>query len=183
MPRDPRHRSDAELLAGDAEDFGTLYRRHEDAVLAFFHRRTGRADVAADLTAETFARLLESRRRFDAAQGEVGGWLHGIARNVLLRSLERGRVEDEVRRRLELEPLRLDDADLLQIDEAASASTRAADALAAIPPEHAEAIVGRIVDERDYPALAAELGCSESVVRQRVSRGLRRLRDHLEARP
>jgi DNA-directed RNA polymerase specialized sigma24 family protein len=47
------------------------------------------------LTAETFACALEGRRRFDRRRGEAGAWLFGIARNVLSRSLEGGRVEDD----------------------------------------------------------------------------------------
>jgi DNA-directed RNA polymerase specialized sigma24 family protein len=34
----------------------------------------------------------------------------------------------------------------------------------------------RVLGERDYADIAGVLGCSASVVRQRVSRGLRRLR-------
>src|SRR4051794_18242342 len=97
--------SDSELLLGDATRFAAFYRRHEDAVLGFFLRRVGAAELAADLTAETFARALEGRGRFDARRGAAAAWLFGIARNVLSRSLERGRVEDEVRRRLGMEPL------------------------------------------------------------------------------
>jgi RNA polymerase sigma-70 factor (ECF subfamily) len=37
-----------------------------------------------------------------------------------------------------------------------------------------------VLAERDYAELAAQLRCSEAVVRQRVSRGLRRLRSVLE---
>jgi DNA-directed RNA polymerase specialized sigma24 family protein len=39
------------------------------------------------------------------------------------------------------------------------------------------------VQEHSYPALAAALECSESLVRQRVSRGLRRLRTELKGTP
>jgi RNA polymerase sigma-70 factor (ECF subfamily) len=89
--------TDADLLRGDARRFAAFYRRHEDAVLRFFLRRVGSAELAADLIAETFARALEGRRRFDPRRGDAGAWLFGIARNVLLRSLERGRVENDVR--------------------------------------------------------------------------------------
>jgi RNA polymerase sigma-70 factor (ECF subfamily) len=85
--------TDAELLGGDATCFAAFYRRHEDAVPGFFLRRAGSADLAADLTAETFARALEGRRRYDARRGDAGAWLFGIARHLLRRSLERGRVE------------------------------------------------------------------------------------------
>ena len=48
--------------------------------------------------------------------------------------------------------------------------------LAHLPAEQAQAVRARIIDERDYPGIAAELACSQSVVRQRVSRGLVTLR-------
>lgn len=169
---------DAELLAGDAEAFGVFYARHEDAVLAFFLRRVRRADVAADLTAETFAAALGSRRTHDPSRGEARGWLFGIARNVLLASLRRGRVEDDARRRLGLERLVLDDAALARVEELAGAPVLAA--LDDLPPDQRAAVAGRVVDERSYAELAAALRCSESVVRQRVSRGLRTLRSRLE---
>src|ERR1700760_4426670 len=104
MVDSPTHRDDEALLRGDARDFARFYRRREDAVLAFFLRRVGSADVALDLTAETFARALDGRRRFDASLGDAGGWLFGIARNVLASSVKRGRVDDSMRRRLKMEP-------------------------------------------------------------------------------
>jgi hypothetical protein len=44
---------------GDPDAFTAFYRRYERAMLAFFYRRTGDAELAADLTAEVFAAALE----------------------------------------------------------------------------------------------------------------------------
>jgi RNA polymerase sigma factor (sigma-70 family) len=170
---------DASLLAGDARDFAAFYRRHEDAVLSFFLRRTGGADLAADLTAETFARALAGRQRFDPAIGDAGAWLFGIARNLLATSLQRGRVDDSMRRRLGFEPLTLDDEAIARINELDGYP--AVDALDELPAAQRAAVVGRVIDEESYPELARRLQCSESVVRQRVSRGLRILRNRLDA--
>ena len=53
---------DDELLAGhDVASFALFYRRHVDAMLGFFSRRTRDAELAADLTAETFAAALAAR--------------------------------------------------------------------------------------------------------------------------
>jgi hypothetical protein len=55
------HAGDAELLTRavvDPEAFGAFYDRFEARVLAFFYRATRRADIAADVTAETFAAAL-----------------------------------------------------------------------------------------------------------------------------
>jgi RNA polymerase sigma factor (sigma-70 family) len=174
------HRTDAQLLAGDAECFGHFYARHEDVVLAFFLRRVARPELAADLTAETFAAALASRRSHDPERGDARGWLFGIARHVLAGSLRRGRVEDDARRRIGLERLVLDDAALARVEELAGAPALAA--LADLPDDQRTAVAARVVDDRSYAELAATLRCSESVVRQRVSRGLRTLRARLEGR-
>jgi len=58
---------DADLLCAAVADpaaFARFYRRHVRGVIAFFHRRTGDAETAADLTAETFAAALVARRRY-----------------------------------------------------------------------------------------------------------------------
>jgi RNA polymerase sigma-70 factor (ECF subfamily) len=53
-----------------------------------------------------------------------------------------------------------------------------------LPEEQRLAVKGRVVDECDYVELSRRLSVSESVVRQRVSRGLRALRRRFdEPRP
>ena len=175
----PSDLDDEALLTGqDPAGFEEFYVRHVDGVLGFFARRTRDPELAADLTAETFARALEGRRRFDAGRGDAGAWLFGIARNVLSRSLERGRVEDGTRRRLAMQPLVLDDEALARIDELSDEP--ALRALERLPDDQARAVRGRVIEEVGYDELARRLECSESVVRQRVSRGLRTLRAGLE---
>jgi RNA polymerase sigma-70 factor (ECF subfamily) len=56
----------------------------------------------------------------------------------------------------------------------------ALDALAALPEDQRVAVRGRVLSGQDYAELARRLECSESVVRQRVSRGLRTLKTRLE---
>ena len=91
-------RTDEGLLAADPEAFAHFYRRHVRAMLAFFARRTRDAELAADLTAETFAAALDGVHRFDPARGPAVAWLYGIAHRQLADALRRGRVEDRARR-------------------------------------------------------------------------------------
>jgi RNA polymerase sigma factor (sigma-70 family) len=171
-------RSDERLLARgprDEEAFAAFYRRYERPVAGFFVRATGRGDLAADLTAETFAEALASLERFDPDRGAAAAWLFGIARHVLARSRERGQVEDRARRRLGMPPLALDDEQIARV-EAAAGDAQALHLLDSLPPDQREAVSARVLDERDYNEIAAELRCSESVVRKRVSRGLTALR-------
>jgi RNA polymerase sigma factor (sigma-70 family) len=179
--RDLSRCSDEELLVLgriDAEAFGVFYDRHEDALLGFLRRSTGRADLAADLTAEVFAVALGSLGSFRAELGTAQAWLFGIARHELAQSWRRGRVEAHARRRLGMEPIAMSDEDLDRIDQLGG-TAGALDSLSlleALPPDQRAAVRGRVIDGRDYEDLARVLGCSELVVRQRVSRGLRVLR-------
>jgi RNA polymerase sigma-70 factor (ECF subfamily) len=174
---DPRS-EDAALLSGGPEAFGRFYLRHEEYVLRFFLRRVKGLEAAADLCAETFARALEHRRSFDPGRGEGRAWLFGIARHVLAESAATGRVLDETRVRLAFEPLRIDADSLERLSELAD--DVAMQALRELPGEQREAVEGRVLEDRDYRELAVRLKCSESVVRQRVSRGLRAIRDRLD---
>jgi RNA polymerase sigma-70 factor (ECF subfamily) len=112
--------SDADLLAAarrDPEAFAAFYRRHERIVLGWLMRQTRRAEVAADLAAETFAAAYLASGRFRADDGTPAiGWLLGIARNKLRESVRRGRIEERARERMGLERIALDDADLARVE-------------------------------------------------------------------
>ena len=91
--------TDGELLAlaaGGPDAFALFYRRHVEGVLTYFRRRTGGAEIALDLTAETFARALEAAPRFQLGDEPAAAWLYSIARNLLTDSYRHGRVEDDV---------------------------------------------------------------------------------------
>ncbi len=167
----------------DAQAFAAFYRHYERPLLGFFMRCTGRAELAADLTAETFARALESLDSYDPERGRADQWLFGIARNVLGASYRHSRVEADARQRLGLPALVLDDHAAATIAGLSEEHEHATLALAALPDTQRRAIDARVVQERDYAEIAGELRCSEAVVRQRVSRGLRALRARLAGEP
>jgi RNA polymerase sigma-70 factor (ECF subfamily) len=175
---------DRELLgriaAGDDDAFAVFYRRHLDPVVAFFRRRVAQPELAFDLAAETFAAVVVGAANYEG-DAPPAAWLFGIARNKLRESLRRGRVEDAARRRLGMEPVVLDDEDLERVEErAAAGSAPLVRELAGLTEETRTALLARVVQEREYEQIAADLRCSEQVVRQRVHRGLARLRAGLK---
>ena len=177
---------DAELVGriarGDRAAFGELYDRYLPLVLRWSLRETGNRDTAADLAAETFAAALISSPRYRASKGAVGTWLLGIARNKLRESRRHKRIEDSARRRVGLDRTELTDADLERVDEMVSLEAGVAELFETLPPVLRDAVTQRVIEERSYEEIAEQLSCSESVVRQRVSRGLRTLRSELEER-
>jgi RNA polymerase sigma factor (sigma-70 family) len=173
--------TDEELLvANTPEAFGEFYDRHARALLGYFARRTRDPEVAADLTAETFASAIVAQARYAPARSPALAWLFLIAARRLADYQRRGWVDQRVRRALAIERPRLreEDAELIRLlSEDASATL-----LATLPPEQREAIEGHVMDDRGYPELAEQWHVSEAAVRQRVSRGLSALRRRMGAR-
>lgn len=178
-------RSDSELLAAAASDpdaFACFYRRYEREMAAFVRRRTGSAELAADLTAEVFAAVLVACHHGRVPGVSERAWLYGIAQHKLIDSYRRRRVEDEARRRLGMRPVMISDRSLERIDALAD-ETPALELVQGLPVDQRDAVTARIIDERGYGEIAAELELSEQVVRKRVSRGLSRLREAMGGRP
>ncbi len=175
---DPRADDDLLLATaeGDAEAFAVFYRRHVGEVLGFLARRTRSYELAADLAGETFAAALLGCRRYRPGGAPALGWLLGIAHNKLRESARRGRIDQRARERLGIPPLALGDEDLIRVEELASAGELALALLEQLPAAQRDAVRARVLDERGYEELATEMDCSQQVVRQHVSRGLKRLR-------
>lgn len=175
---------DALLLARTRDDpaaFGLFYDRHEEAVLVYMLRRTSSPELAADLTAEVFAGALERAADFRYTGPPPAAWLFQIARNVLIDSYRAARVQNEARKRLAMKPLALGDdaAEHLERLAARAQGDEAMELLKHLPQDQREAIVGYILEDRDYADMATELQCSSNLVRKRVSRGLAVLRRQL----
>ena len=133
--------------------FGAFYRRFEDEVLGYFLARGATPEVAADLTSETFAASLPSRR-----------WnrLADKARGVLEVSCGVGRVSVEARRRRHMPPLVLTDdavARIAAIDRNKFAHARVLHA------SEQDDVRARVIDESDFDQLATNLRLSDCVVR------------------
>src|SRR6266851_780080 len=103
MTREPTEINDIDLLqralAGDEESFTALYRRRQGSVYRFALQMSGRRSMAEEVTQEVFLAMIREAGRFDPERGSLMAYLYGIARNHVLRCLERDRfyvpIQDE----------------------------------------------------------------------------------------
>lgn len=178
---------DSELLRRarvDADAFAVFYRRHARAVYRSLACDCGDPDIALDLTAETFARALQSVGRFRGLRVTSGrAWIFAIANSLLLQYERERRTEDRARRRLGiLEATRLhddDDSVVARVDAEAS-RVRLADVLHGLPESQQSVLRLRIEDDATYEEIAVQLGCSPAAARQQASRGMRRLSERFQ---
>jgi RNA polymerase sigma factor (sigma-70 family) len=173
--------SDAALVAAarsDPDAFRELYGRYAERIHGYFARRTREVEAAHDLTAETFAQAWLVRARFrDEAEGSAAPWLFGIARNVLLMSVRRGRLETRACERLGL----LERGDIGAPGGVPDERwTEDADELLdTLPAAQREAVRLRVLQELGYDEVAEALGTTAPAARVRVHRGLAALRSRI----
>jgi RNA polymerase sigma factor (sigma-70 family) len=178
--------TDAQLIRRAREDpeaLAELYLRYRAQLYAWFRSRLPES-AASELTAELFAQVALSLKRFRAeAGGSAAPWLYGIARNLLRRYHERGRIDEAARRRLGM-PIRTYELDLERIEERLAAGElrrELASALESLPEQQRDALQLRVVEELPYERVAVELGCTETAARLRVMRALGKLARLLRA--
>jgi RNA polymerase sigma factor (sigma-70 family) len=181
-------KTDPELLAAARRDprvFKEFYDRYALMIGFWLRKRTGNEDVAAELTAETFAQAWLSLRRFKGKDEDSGApWLFGIARNLLGTYLRKRRVATAGRLKLGMPVADQIDDEFARVDERLTAEAlapRLHDVFEALPAEQREALELRTIAQLPYEDVANRLGCSENAARLRVSRALGTLRETLGA--
>lgn len=86
----------ARARAGEVGAFEALYQMHQAGIYTFIRSQVREAELAADLTQDTFVRAWESLPRLREA-GAFVGWLHRIAGNLVRDEVKSGRARLEVR--------------------------------------------------------------------------------------
>jgi len=178
--------SDRDLLRRianrDEGAFLTFYRRHQGLVYRFALQMSGKAEHAEEVTQDVFMQVMGSAKQYDAGRGSVAAFLIGIARNLVLRSLERDRpyvvLEDpdgENTWRMVSEQDALDDLTRQERIE----SLRKA--VLALPPAYREVVVLCDLQEMDYAEAADVLGCAMGTIRSRLHRARALLMEKMRA--
>src|SRR6476660_10076502 len=76
-------------VGGDEEAFLALYRRHQSALYRYALRMTGSPWSAEEVVQEVFLVLIREPQKYQAERGELGAFLFGVARNRVMKHLER----------------------------------------------------------------------------------------------
>ncbi|MDJ1131661.1 RNA polymerase sigma factor SigM [Streptomyces iconiensis] len=166
----------ARHVAGDADAFGEIVRRHRDRLWAVALRTLGDREEAADAVQDAFISAYRAAHTF-RGQSAVTTWLHRITVNACL---------DRARKAASRRASPTDDTErleqLLEPHESAAGPTERQDlhrqliaALSELPVEQRAALV--LVDMQGYPvAEAAEvLDVAVGTVKSRCARGRARL--------
>ncbi len=155
------------------------YEAYGELVYRYIRFHVHSADLADDLTADTFLKAIRSLDQFMPAKGSARIWLLRIAANTLRDHFRRTRLRQHV----PLSQWRDLAADAPSPEERLLWEEQVGRLLAAVSRlnQHDRDLVSlRYGSGLDNAAIAHMHGISEVAVRQRLSRALRRLRQTLE---
>jgi RNA polymerase sigma-70 factor (ECF subfamily) len=161
------------VLAGDEHAWRSWYEGEYAGLYAYvLWRCAGLRDHADDVVQETWLTAVRRIRRFDPAQGSFGGWLRGIAGNVLsnhFRRLQRRRAE----------PLN-GQLPAPDIDRRRQQAERIAQALSLLPPRYEGVLRSKYVDGLSVADIAAASGESVKAIESLLTRARQAFREAYE---
>ncbi len=183
------------MLVSDEDAFIALYRRRQAGLYRFALRMTGSHAAAEDAVQESFLVLMRRAPNYDPARGSVSAFLYGIARNCVLRGLERsGSLVAMDAEQVEERAERQATAGSLGGNHATNPTTKFMDdpsreqeveqlrrAILALPEHYRTAVVLCDLEELSYREAAAALDCAVGTVRSRLHRGRALLGERLKS--
>jgi RNA polymerase sigma factor (sigma-70 family) len=161
------------------EQFEQLYEDHSGPLLGFLVYRTGDRSLAEEVLADTFERVLRSRKRFDPRKSSAKTWVYSIALNRLRDLLRRREAEQRAVERSEAGSGGESNSEMERVEDRGTVHS----ALAELDEIEREAISLRYGSDLSITEVAGVLGVKVSTAEGRIYRGLRRLRELLEEHP
>lgn len=168
-------------IGDDPDVLEAFYREHLPAVQRFVARRVADPHLAADLTADVFVAAIDGADGYRSDRSSPGGWLMGVARNVVASEFRRQARHRTAERRIA--GRRLLDADALaRIEERIDVERESRElyaALAAVPERDRALIELVALDGLSVTEAAAVLGVKPATARVRLHRSRARVQTHL----
>ena len=171
------------LAHGEDRALDTLMQRWGDRVISFLYRMTGRRDVAADLTQETFVRLYQARSRYKPSGSSFSTWLFAIATNLArnharwLRRHPTVSLDDPER---DGAACLAETADTSQTPDGMAVGNEVArkvnEAVMELPLDLREALTLFVHEDLSYAEISRILGCSTKAVETRIYRARQMLK-------
>src|ERR1700754_2624698 len=162
------------------DQFEQLYEEQAEPLLGFLIYRTGDRALAEEVLADTFERVLRSRKAFNPRKASAKTWIYSIALNRLRDVMRKRDAESRALQRSEAGAPEA----ALDTDRVEERGTVAA-ALARLDEDEREAVALRYGSDLSVAEVAKTLGVKVSTAEGRIYRGLNPLRELLQepARP
>lgn len=160
---------------GDEDAFAELYRRHQAPLYRFARRMTGNPWAAEEIVQEIFMTLVRQPKKYDPKRGALGAFLFGVARNRVMKHLERTprelSLDENADGSLRTQIHATDPVTPAHWAELRERREQVRSAVLQLPVEFREAVVLCELEEMSYEEAARALDCPVGTIRSRLHRG------------
>ena len=159
---------------GDEDAFAEIYRRYQARLYRFALRMTGSAWAAEEVVQDIFMTLVREPKKYDPQRGALGAFLYGIARNRVMKQLERAPRElplESTDGTCRANSFATDPVTPAHWAELRERREQVRSAVLELPIEFREAIVLCELEEMSYEEAARVLDCPVGTIRSRLHRG------------
>jgi RNA polymerase sigma-70 factor (ECF subfamily) len=161
-----------QMREGDDQALVALYRRRQPVVFRYSLQMCGSAALAEDVTQEVFLALIREAHNYDPTRGSLSAFLLGMARNQLLRRLQRERFYAQLETEDDEQTLSLSSEDgPLEEFSRSEMIDLVRRAVLSLPERYREAVGLCDLEEMSYVETAEVLNCAVGTVRSRLHRG------------
>lgn len=162
----------AAFKAGDKAAFEELYERHFGAVFGAVYMRTHHKQTAEEIVSQAWLQALERIHTFKPGKGSFGGWLHRIARNLVIDYYRSLRPNDSIEDVWDLPG----NTDVPRDADTALRVESVRQQLAGLPPKQRDIVLLRGWYGYPFAEIADMTGMTEAACKMSYKRSLEQLR-------
>ncbi|MBU1672477.1 MAG: sigma-70 family RNA polymerase sigma factor [Actinobacteria bacterium] len=181
MPKGPEEELLRELVArardGDRRAYGRIFRACYEDIYDYIARRVGNRSDAEDLAMQVFAQGLKAVESYEERGHSVKAWLYRIAHNAVVDHFRTARQTVDLAEVPEVADARDIEAEVSFTEELHGVYRF----IAELPPAQSEVLILRFIEDRSVAETAMILDKKEVTVRALQFKGIRNLREKVEA--
>jgi RNA polymerase sigma-70 factor, ECF subfamily len=174
----------------DPAAFGALFEEYYPKILKYTVYRTGNAEIARDITSETFFKALKNLWKFHWIGSSFSSWLYKIAGNLVIDHFRAGKFEPlsleaalEERKMPELSSTRGLEEEIMEAQERIDRNREYMEiksALFKLPALYQEVLVLRFIDGHKIAEICEITGKKQGTIKSLISRGVSMLKRSMQ---
>jgi RNA polymerase sigma-70 factor (ECF subfamily) len=169
-------------LAGDGQAFALLYDRHGRAAYSLAYRMLGERQAAEDLAQDVFIKVWRGASSDRTERGRVRTWILSIVHNRSIDQLRANATRRRMQEKIEASAPRSQPSEAFAESWRNSQRDQVREALNTLPAEQLKILELAYFSGYTHVEIVDLLGLPLGTVKGRMQLGLKKLRDHFEAR-
>jgi RNA polymerase sigma-70 factor (ECF subfamily) len=167
---------------GDAQAFALLYDRHSRAAYSLAYRMMSGRQAAEDLAQDAFLKVWRATTSYWAERGSVRTWILSIVHNQGIDQLRSQATRRRTQDKVEASALKYEPSEAFSETWRNSQRDQAREALNSLPQEQLKILELAYFSGYTHVEIAELQDLPLGTVKGRMRLGLKKLRDHFEAR-